>query len=449
MKLGFLGFGTLTAVTLLAHLTGCSSDPKPSKDAVGSSKSAIQGGSIDTSHPYAVGVCGGGGPGNCQLICSGALIAPNLVVTARHCVDQSPQQIDCNSASFGSAIGPASAFNITTNYHLFQSTSGWHQVAQIVTPTPTAVCGNDIALLILANNVPATEATPITPAVQYPITDHTRYSTTITAIGYGITAPNTDTSGTRRIKENINLVCIPGDKQIDCGSLTNANLDAKEFESGDGTCEGDSGSSAYEQSSFNANNPVSLGVLSRGGVDDPNNPTMCVGAVYTRLDSWKDLIISTVKTAAAKGGYALPTWTQPGDPGPPQPGTDSGSPQPSTDGGVSTGPAPGALGASCTQNSDCDSGTCRGPSADAQICTQACDGQTACPDGFTCNQGFCSPKSSGGNNAQTTTSTTTTSGCSVASSSLAPGRADPNKPVPWRWIGLGLVGLAALRRRRR
>src|SRR3990172_7411309 len=45
--------------------------------------------------PFAVGVCAtNSGPGNCSFLCSGALIAPNLVLTARHCVSQTPQTID-------------------------------------------------------------------------------------------------------------------------------------------------------------------------------------------------------------------------------------------------------------------------------------------------------------------------------------------------------------------
>jgi hypothetical protein len=77
--------------------SGCSSSRE---DSTSSTASAIQGGMIDFAHPYAVGVCVGA-PGQCQLICSGALIAPNLVMTARHCVDVTPQQVDCATASFG------------------------------------------------------------------------------------------------------------------------------------------------------------------------------------------------------------------------------------------------------------------------------------------------------------------------------------------------------------
>src|SRR5262249_37344629 len=150
-------------------------------------------------------------------------------------------------------------------------TKGWHQVQKIVVPSSSTFCGNDMALLILKDNVAPSEAVPITPVVQYSISDHSRYSTTITAIGYGNTGPSSGGAGTRRIKQNINLICIPGDSVIDCPST--AQVTPNEFYSGDGTCSGDSGSSAYEQTNFTKGSAVSFGVLSRGGEDSTN----CLG----------------------------------------------------------------------------------------------------------------------------------------------------------------------------
>src|SRR4029077_16574751 len=113
-------------------------------------------------HTYAVGVCGGG-KGNCQGICSGTLITPNLVVTARHCVDNTPQEILCElNPSFGSREWSISQQElwITTNATMNNSASGWHVVNQIVTPTDGHICGNDIALLVLNGLVAAAEAKP-------------------------------------------------------------------------------------------------------------------------------------------------------------------------------------------------------------------------------------------------------------------------------------------------
>ncbi len=432
-----LAFGTVAcaAVVLAA---GCSSE------AVSRSQSQpIQGGQVDTTHDYAVGVCVGNGPGQCQLLCSGALIAPNLVMTARHCVDQSPKTIDCTSSAnvFGSQYAPDSAYYITTYSSMMQQSTGWHQAAQIFTTPGSQVCGNDMALIMLSDNVSLSEAggSFVTPVVQYSITDHPRYSTTVTAIGYGDTDAVTQNAGTRHILENVNLICIPGDPGIDCG--TQSQITPNEFVSGNSTCEGDSGSSAYEQNNFNKNIPVSFGVLSRGG----SSGTTCLQPVYTRTDSWKSFIVSTALTAASAGGYTPPSWTQ-------APPPDGGTPPPADAGSDgATPPPPGTLGAPCGDNTDCTSGYCE--SADngtTYICSQGCDpnnngsdcalpnyqciGTNACGAG-----GCCFPAPPGAD-----------AGTGGGGGGCAVGRSDPSKPVPWGTIALAGAFLAtALARSRK
>ena len=429
-----LGGAALVAIGLAA---GCSSNAAP-PDQIATAESPVQGGTTDTAHPYAVGLCIGNGPGNCQLLCSGALIAPNLVMSARHCVAQSPQQIDCNApAKFGAQVAATGNFWITTYYKMFQGTTGWHQAKQIVQTPGVNVCGNDMSLIILKDNISAAEATPITPVVQYKMTDHTRYSTTVTAIGFGITGVGLTDSGTRRIRQNINLTCVPGDKLIDCGSLTGAQLTANEFVSGDSTCEGDSGSSAYEQKNFTKGIPVSFGVLSRGGASG----STCTQPIYTRTDAWRDWIVATALDAATQGGYPPPSWTAP-----PPVVADGGTP--GSDSGTVT-PATGGLGDSCADPTDCNSGVCASPaSGQPAVCTQACDVTAQdCPAGFKCTDtgsgGQCFVTPAGPTNPGSTT-TTTTSGCNVGPS------ADPSRPVPWKQAGIaGLVLLVALARRRR
>ena len=447
----FLGTGlTLTALALLSACSSARHDGETANDegVLGATASAIQGGTVDQGHPFAVGVCGtkrGGSRGDCSTFCSGALIAPNLVVTARHCVSDSPEMIDCTTASFGALSDTAAGFFVTTNSSMYQASLGWHSVSKIVTTPGTKVCGNDLAMLILNDNVSAAEATPVIPIVQYSMTDHDRYSTSQTAIGYGISAPNTNTQGTRRIRQNIGITCIPGDKNpaINCGNtaaeLAQRNMSDKEFEAGDGTCSGDSGSSAYEQSSF-ATAPSSFGVLSRGGTVGDT----CTGAIYTRLDKWRDLIVSTVTEASTKGGYPLPAWTVFVPPVEPPP--DAG-PMPAADAGVSTEPVPAAIGAVCAGDEDCASKSCAAPLAGAPfVCTAACDATKACSKGYACKQGLCfagaeeTPDAAPAL-ATPASTTTTTTGCSVH-------RANPT-PVPWRHLALGLVAVVAAVRRRR
>lgn len=391
--------------------SACNTSPSVSFETTSFTASAIQNGVVDTSHPYAVGVCiGNGGAGQCNELCSGTLIAPNVVLTARHCIDAvpNPNAVNCQTDQFGAPNG--SSFWVTTYYQLLQSTQGWHKVKSITMPNNKFVCGNDIAILELTGNVAPGEATPVEPVGQYPMTDHNRYKTTQTAIGFGKTCATCNDAGTRHILQSVKVVCIPGDKVIDCSPLP-SSMTAEEYVAGDGTCQGDSGSGAFEQSNFNANTPVTMGILSRGGVSGNN----CVGAVYTRTDAWRTLIVQAVTQAAADGGYPVPAWTQAAPPQPDAsvPPNDASVPP----GDASVGPKV-PLGGACQAPSDCASNDCE--SFDNGVtfaCTQACDATNTCPGKFFCDRGFChSGDAPDAGAAATTSTTTTTQGCATGGS---------------------------------
>ncbi len=431
-----LAFATAAFATVIMF-GGCSSAPPTA-----TSSARVQGGQIDTTHNFAVGVCVGNSPGECQLLCSGALIAPNLVMSARHCVEQpTSDTIDCTTTTFGNQYAPTQYFYITTYYVMQgQATQGWHNVKQIFTTPGTLVCGNDISLLELADNVsPSETSTFVTPVVQYSMTDHTRYSTTVTALGYGDTSATTQDAGTRHILQNVDLLCIPNDADIPCGN-TGGQVTNNEFVSGNSTCEGDSGSSAYEQKNFNKNIPVSFGPLSRGG----SSGSTCEQPVYERTDAWSSFIVQTALTAATAGGYTPPAWTQPAPPENDSGTTTSDSGTTTSDGAAA--PPPGSLGAPCGDNTDCDSGICSSDDGTNYVCTATCnpsgDGTDCAPSGYQCigdgtdsGTGYCFA-------APPSTSSNSSGGCAVGS--------DPSKPVPWGTLAFaGAFFAVALARSRR
>src|ERR1700691_3890187 len=86
---------------------------------------AIQDGTADTAdkYPFAVAVID---DGQQVGLCSGSLLAPNLVATARHCVTalSGPKDIDCATSTFGSDL-PVGELLVTNDPTL---SSGTHFV---------------------------------------------------------------------------------------------------------------------------------------------------------------------------------------------------------------------------------------------------------------------------------------------------------------------------------
>ncbi len=412
---------------------------------------AIQGGAPDTTnqYPFVVAVIE-----NSQQVglCSGSLLASNLVATARHCVTalSGPNEIDCATSTFGSDL-PVSDF-LVSNDGTLSSKTRFVGVRQLVVPTgaeQTKVCGNDIALLILDQNVPLADY--VTPTLNPPMTDP-RYSISVTAIGYGIDTPLDTTgmsAGTRRVRENVGLACVPNDPSFaGCytGPSVSAFLAPDEFVSGDAsTCEGDSGSSAFDQGSFDRGQWVSFGVLSRGGTDLDSGT--CVQPIYSRFDAWSQLLVDGVTQAAKLGGYPVPAWAQTAveasEAGAasvtvaPEQGDASASSGAGVEADAARTTAAAGLsdGAICGDDSQCQSRNCVSTDDVHFVCASPC-AAGACSIGFSCLSGFCfdapdaSPSAMGAAPKHK-------SGCSVVAIGAAPG-------APLQPAGSGMLMLAAL-----
>jgi len=276
-------------------LTACSAETE------GAVEDEIQGGrSARAGHEFSVGLASRQG-----ALCSGTLIAPNLVLTARHCVVPPDEDnvVTC-AAKFGPNV-PAADIYVTTEPTL-RGARKYYAAKEIATPEDTSFCGNDIALVTLRENIPPERAKPATPVVRFPMTDRTRVGTTIVAMGYGITNPSAKDSGIRRLREGISIVCVPGDPASSCNQRGVAPLaeSEREFITAGFVCSGDSGGGAFEQASFERGTPYVLGALSRG----PQTETQCLAAIYTRTDAHAEWILSVARRAQATGDYPKPAW---------------------------------------------------------------------------------------------------------------------------------------------
>jgi hypothetical protein len=454
----------LGVIAALHGAVACSSANGP-VEPTATTRSGIEDGTVDSSDTFAVAVVQ---ESNELIFCSGMLLGPNLVATARHCVAQlSSEQIQCSSSTFGSVL-PVTDFGVSTATQLGRG-STFVGVSKIIVPSgsdQTNVCGNDIALMILDRSIDLPQY--VTPVIEPPMTDHQLYSTEVTVIGYGLSSPTDEagaSAGVRRIKEDVALTCIPNDPDFaDCFSDPEAKqfISASEFVSGDdSTCEGDSGSGAFEQSNFNDKRWLAFGVLSRGGLSADGQT--CVQPIYSRFDAWGSLLVQAAIEAASVGGYPAPAWAG-GDAGS---AASSGasmasSGSSSSSGSGANGAAASGAGSSmassggssqtssglgngvpCNLDSDCESKYCVSVDDVNFYCASPCNG-ASCPATFACQSGYCFPQSQGVGSSTTSESPTgnASHGCAMIA-----GRHRSFGDSTMCVLST-LAGLTALRRRR-
>jgi hypothetical protein len=314
---------------------------------IANSTMAIRGGENDTTSTAVVGIgqLGNGG----ASICTGSLIAPNVVLTARHCVSDPAalaQGVTCMEDGYPDVYGPSN-FYVTTKATMGYMVSAYHRTAKVIVPDGGKnICGNDVAILILRDPIDAEEAVPLVPAIDDDLAVGEQY----TAIGYGVTSDTSGQgSGTRRRREGLEVVCI-GDE---CTGWT--SVQTSEWQGNAGVCQGDSGGPAIDSAGR------VVGVVSRGlaGCSDP---------VYARISSWKDWIVEVTAEAAEDGEYPAPGWVT-GSP------TDPKFQLPTGD--------------VCADKSECESGLCWVPGRDEPgYCTRECmlDDLAPCPEGWSCEE---------------------------------------------------------------
>ncbi len=251
---------------------------------VGTRTDAIQGGveSIGVQPIVGVSVLG-------QSICSGTLIAPNLVLTAQHCIARTPEQfVVCGESEFIGRV-PAAWMWVTVEDH-YDATETWYEGAEyFFPPGGSDLCGYDMALIVLSEPVPAEVAEYVIPRVDEPVVAGEFY----TAMGYGHTGDSTG-FGIRRELADREVVCVG----FDCAR--SSQVLGTEFAGSDGTCQGDSGGPAIDERGR------VIGVLSRGEAGSCRQPT------YGAVPSWGEWMREVGAAAAEAGGYDAPPWVTDG-----------------------------------------------------------------------------------------------------------------------------------------
>lgn len=388
----------------------CSAPPSPSDERVTTSSSKIiKGKASDASQNAAVLLLYPVG-GGAAYACTGTLLAPNLVLTARHCVSTTDEQpVVCDENGVGTSGGSVTGDYTASNIYIVTGTKRPPTLAgayaargkTIIHDGATNLCNHDLALLLLDQPISNAQIAPI--RLDGPVVKNE----TFTAIGWGVTT-STPAPSVRQQRSGVAVQLVGPGSDLSGGGF----VPDHEFVGGEAVCQGDSGGPALSDQTG-----AIIGVASRGGdgpssLADPSSSCIGVANVYSTLSGFKDMVLAAYSQAGQD------PWLE-------------------------NGPDPrlAKFGESCTGNEACRSALCLADGAgNFTTCAQACGDQGPCPDGYDCKTAdgasVCQLKPAPPKNAATATS-----GCAMSDARSA--------ATSSAWlVGAAAVVFGARRRRR-
>lgn len=342
----------LATFSLLSCVTAaCSLETSPT-DELGAVRSAVIKGKPSDSSQDSVILLIYYDPAQSRTVgaCTGTLLAPNLVLTARHCVGDTDPVAACdakgNAIEYGVVRGdhpPKSLYVFTgkDRPNLTQKLNPAAKGAKIVDSGSKTLCNQDIALVVLDAAIEGAAISPVR------LSSDVSVGELITAIGWGVT-DKTAEPAQRQQRPNVKIVSVGP------SSSTTVGVAPNEFEVGESICSGDSGGPAIDPDTG-----AVVGVVSRGGnpstsAQDSTDPAAsCIGGtnLYTKVAPFKDLIMKAYELAGAE------PWLE-------------GGPD----------PRKAKAGESCAAGSDCRSDLCLAAPNDphSRSCVEDCSQTREC-----------------------------------------------------------------------
>ncbi len=248
------------------------------------SEDSIYGGAVDTDGPVNGAVVAlRVGDGTRAELCSATAIAPNVLLTARHCVSQSVTKVVVCNSNGESENGahfrddhPLEKIRVFTGSKPNFAGPVAAAVTKVFHPEGNTVCNRDIALLVLDRDLADVKPLPIRLTRPVGVEEKVR------SVGYGKT--DTGSTGTRLRKAGVVVRAVgPG------LSTSDTALGPHEFEVGLSICHGDSGGPAISQTTG-----AVVGVVSRGGECGED-----FGHIYVETSGFGDLIMQAVDAAGS------------------------------------------------------------------------------------------------------------------------------------------------------